>query len=269
MTTKEINKNINHSKESNLLPKHYNVLAHKIVLILWLIIIMTLLIFLFSLCVGGIELLYHTKWNNLWGENSEAGKLNIGVLPDFLGGMAGILVGFFLEWLIFEKIKNLSKFQAILSCLEIEFKKIKKTLKTKRVSICEIVIDDIVLSAENSIILFNLPGYLIVKIKRKGEILSLLQEIHGYIGKRNEALKQQPAAQCELTQLTESEISQLIESSTNHGITEINGVKYKVGEPYIVEEDENGNAEIDTNTTWSGLILQSIDNFMKATMKKY
>lgn len=267
MFRKRINKKTEELNKNYIKPKYYNILAHRIVLILWLLIVAALFIFVFSLCVGGIELLYHDKWGSLWTEDAETGKLNLGVLPDFLGGMAGILVGFFLEWVIFEKIKNLSKYQAILSCLEIEFKKIKKTLKTKRITICEIIIDDIVLSAENSVILYNLPGYLIVKLKGKGEILSLLQEIHWYIGKRNKALEQQHFSQCELIQLTESELKEINETE-NHDTIEKNGKKYRVGEPYIVEEDDNGNVEV-CDKTWAELILQSIENFMAATMKEH
>lgn len=164
--------------------RYYNVTAHKIVLLVWLIIIAGISILIFSMCVAGIEYVFRSC-ADLWSQEPEKGKLNLGVLPDFLGGMTGIIVGFFLEWFVFEKIKTLSKYQTVLSCLKIEFDKIIITINKETREISEIILDDIVLSADNSIILYNLPRYFIFLNKGKGEILSLLQEIHGNVQEYN------------------------------------------------------------------------------------
>ena len=111
---------------------------------------------------------------------------NLGVLPDFLGGMVGILVGFFLEWLIFEKIKNLSKYRTIISCLKLEFDKILGTIKQHPNSeFREVVLDDIVLSAENSSVIFNLSSYYIFRSRTGKTMLDKLQNLHGLIDNRN------------------------------------------------------------------------------------
>lgn len=171
--------------------RYYSITAHQIVLVIWLLIISLFLIFIFSLFIGGIERLYQ-EWDWMWtGEdNRESGTsgvgFNLGVLPDFLGGMVGILVGFFLEWLIFEKIKNLSKYRTIISCLKLEFDKILGTIKQHPNSeFREVVLDDIVLSAENSSVIFNLSSYYIFRSRTGKTMLDKLQNLHGLIDNRN------------------------------------------------------------------------------------
>lgn len=220
--------------------RYYSITAHQIVLVIWLIIISLLLIFIFSLFIGGIERLYQ-EWDWMWtGEdNRESGTsrvgFNLGVLPDFLGGMVGILVGFFLEWLIFEKIKNLSKYRTIITCLKIEFDKIEMLLKLNRKKIREVIIDDIVLSAENSVIIENLPHFFVFRRSRRGEeLLSLLQEIHGEITQRNKAIDDKKAEECD----------------------------DKAKEPFKFNE----NGEL-TKETMRDSILDKIETFKRATMK--
>lgn len=177
----------------------YNIGRHRVALIFWMIGLFLLSVIVGAIISGGIYELLHMRCDMgdkafLFAdrENHESGCLDIKVLPDLLGGMIGILMGFILEWLVFEKIKHISKYQAILSCLKIEFKKILVTLRSTGIwTVNEIVLDDIVLSAENSIILNNLPGCaLFKKFRGSEEIFSLLQEIHGNIERRNRALEE-------------------------------------------------------------------------------
>lgn len=227
--------------KSNL--NYYNVLKHKVMLWICAVIITIGCIFGFSYAVGGIECLLR-----LWGfgniEKNPNQILNSGVLPDFLGGMLGIIIGFFLDWGIFEKIRNLTKYQQILSCLEVEFTTILKSLNLNtEVPLCisELILDEVVLSCENNIILFNLPGYFIFKFKRKGEILKLLQEIHGDIKHRNSAIEQLKAGKdvkCDSKK-----------------------------EPYVCKVD-NGEIKYGPET-WRDEIIKNIEKFRKNTMRKY
>lgn len=266
--------------------RYYSITAHQIVLVIWMLIISLFLIFIFSLFIGGIERLYQ-EWDWMWtGEdNRESGTsgvgFNLGVLPDFLGGMVGILVGFFLEWLIFEKIKNLSKYRTIISCLKIEFDKIEMLLTHQRKKINEVITDDIVLSAENSVIIENLPHFFVFRRSRQGErLLSLLQEIHGEIMFRNDALSHQDKMLCKNevnTDAVKSDYVTKIEELLAEGYTQkeaedtvykkfflvkLKNEVYKIGEPYIL--DENGRA---TDKTMKDSILDKIKTFKRATMK--
>lgn len=247
--------------------RYYSITAHQLVLVSWLIIISLLLIFIFSLFIGGIERLYQ-EWDGMWaaevnGESSTSGLgFNLGVLPDFLGGMIGILVGFFLEWLIFEKIKNLSKYRTIISCLNLEFEKIKEVLDLHTYMIREIIIDDIVLSAESSVIIYNLPHFCVFIRSIQGEkILSLLQEIHGAIENRNYAIEYQSIAECDKLFINKNEV----EDYKNKGWEvkeDEQGNSYIKGEPFVL--NERGGI---TNTTWDKKILDDIDIFMCAIKK--
>ena len=303
---KESAKNTNQSQEGieenskNLEYKirSYNIWAHRIVLLLWLLVIAAILIFCFSLVVGWIEYAYR-GWTDVWTSEEQAGHaqsgwgFNLGVLPDFLGGMVGILVGFFLEWLIFEKIKNLSKYQTIISCLKIEFDKIEILLTHQRRKINEVITDDIVLSAENSVIIENLPHFFVFRRSRQGErLLSLLQEIHGEIMFRNDALIRQDPVLCQRETSDDiiSDYDKKIDELLKGGYTieqaentmrdkfflvKLNDKVYKIGEPYILDEngkpyilDENGCAT-DANKTMRDSILNKIKDFKRATISNH
>ena len=216
---------------------YYNVKAHRAVLVIEMLLIAAIMIFCFSILVGAIEMSY-AEWESLWSRAGDDGKLNLGVLPDFLGGMSGILAGFLLEWGIFEKIKNLSKYETIISCLELEFKKIEDTLKGVRRTICEITLDDIVLHAENSNAIYNLPSYIIIRSKLGENILDSLQEIHGKIEKRNFALKDK-SAECEPIRI-EDEIKEYFKRKNPEAKVqkEKKALYYIAGEPYIEEDFE-------------------------------
>lgn len=220
-------------------PSHYySIRMHKAVLWASLILIALGLTVIFSLVIGLMEHAY-SGWFGTVEEQTESGQSGLGfnleVLPDFFGSMAGILVGFILEWLIFEKIKNLSKYRTIITCLKIEFDKIEMLLKLNRKKIREVIIDDIVLSAENSVIIENLPHFFVFRRSRRGEeLLSLLQEIHGEITQRNKAIDDKKAEECD----------------------------DKAKEPFKFNE----NGEL-TKETMRDSILDKIETFKRATMK--
>lgn len=219
---------------------YYDIGKHKAALWAWLILIALGLTVIFSLGIGWIEHAY-SGWFGTVEEQTESGQsglgFNLGVLPDFFGSMAGILVGFILEWLIFEKIKNLSKYQTMISCLYIEFDKIRQTLRdSKRVPLREIILKDIVSSAENSVIIYKLPHYCFLMRSKQGKyLLDLLQEIYGYIVKRNKDLKKAGE-----------------------------GERERGGEPYSIKAD----GERDTTRTWAKLITDNIKKFNKAAIKE-
>ena len=253
---------LTNKKNENKKYQYYSIGWHQFALVIWMVFIALLLIFGLSLFVGGLECVYREEWPR-WGyiqtEESEGGSessggdaqteesegesessvwlFNLDVLPDFLGGMAGILAGFILEWLVFEKIKNLSKYKTIISCLKIEFEKDLETLRDMEGNkINEIVIDDIVFSAENSVIIYNLPSYFLFRrSKLGGKFLDLLQEIHGNIVRRNK-------------KITAGEKGTAKEDEFDKG-----------GEPYM-------NGSKGNNKTWAEVIIQDIKTFMNGTM---
>lgn len=219
---------------------YYSIRMHKAVLWASLILIALGLTVIFSLVIGLMEHAY-SGWFGTVEEQTESGQSGLGfnleVLPDFFGSMAGILVGFILEWLIFEKIKNLSKYQTTISCLNIEFKKILQTLDTsKGIPLRDIILKDIVSSTENSLIIYKLPHYFFLMRSKQGKyLLDLLQETHGYIVKRNKDLKKAEASDCD-------------------------GSK----EPYFI----NANGERDKTKTWAELIIDNVEKFNKTTIKE-
>lgn len=244
---------LTNKKNENKKYQYYSIGWHQFALVIWMVFIALLLIFGLSLFVGFVEHIYH-GWTDVWAsegnpESKQGCGFNLGVLPDFLGGMVGILAGFILEWLVFEKIKNLSKYKTIISCLKIEFEKDLVVLGAKEVcKINEIVIDDIVLSAENSVIIYNLPSYFLFKRSNKGEeFLNLLQEIHGYITKRNKTIKEvvekgRPEKDGELIKVQYGEFSKR--------------------EPAAIRKD----GAYFKDKTWAEYIEQKIKHFMNETM---
>ena len=169
---------------------YYNVKAHRAVLVIEMLLIAAIMIFCFSILVGAIEMSY-AEWESLWSRAGDDGKLNLGVLPDFLGGMSGILAGFLLEWSIFEKIKNLSKYETIIVCLDIELTNVRESIKNSAYAKCRrILFDDIISSMENNSIIYNLPGWIKSRDRKGKLILEELQVIYGNIINRNIAIEE-------------------------------------------------------------------------------
>lgn len=136
-------------------------------------------------------------WSD-WFTIPVAGEPAISLLPDFLGGMAGILVGFALDFLILDKIKTIRQYVSMLKPLDAEFDGIlgnyyndteasgKKFLViSQEKAFSEIdkkpikhqIIDDILTDYENSRVLAQLPD---------SEVEKILREINGAILAFNE-----------------------------------------------------------------------------------
>ncbi len=236
----------------------YNICRHMWVLIGYLLLCAVISIIIGAIFVVSIYALLKQVINvDNWGAIAVPSSENL--LPDFLGGMAGILIGFFLEWLVFEKIKHMSKYKAILASLKIEFDKILTQLKHHNCrKIREIVLDDIVLSAENSMILNNLPGYwLFRRFKGSETIFSLLQEIHGHIQIRNKAIKRaEVPIRHEMDELDQKYSIQEISKDCYN--TELKKLEDILKEPY----DIYGNDRI----TIKEEIIREIEKFRYLTM---
>lgn len=203
-------------KNKDTKEKYYNIKAHVVVLVIWLLIFAVISIVIGSFVAWGVKWAYNNL--GLWHANLSE------VLPDFLGGMLGLVCGFFLEWIVVDKIKLLCKYSAILTILETELSDIKKIVhKADCTQIMPLILDDVVLSCESSVVLYNLPGYLILKYKGKGDILRLLQQIYANIANRNVLLEKydsheeptNPEARLAYSLLIEQEIDKFTQITLN------------------------------------------------------
>lgn len=125
---------------------YYNVKKHQI--IIWILIGVTFLVAVFGIpwVIGFVKWVF--SWIPLWQKDTTVEGFDLGVLPDFLGGMVGILVGFLMEWLLFSQLKTLSKYKAFLLSLDLELNSIYDLLTSENEYnpvIKIIVLDDIIL----------------------------------------------------------------------------------------------------------------------------
>ena len=165
--------------------KYYNITGHKWALFGWIVGIGILCIFIFAFFSGGIEWIFRIM--GIWKTTGcDESYLNLSILPDFLGGMIGILVGFFLDWFIFDKFRCLVKYEAILSVLNVELNDIIDSLM-QRDQLDLIVMRDILESEENSVVLYNLPHYCLFNKKNSRHIFSELRSIYNSLRQYTDA----------------------------------------------------------------------------------
>ena len=179
------NKTLNNSPSlKNCELKKYNILTHRLAVIICMLLVFMLVIIGLPFLIKEI---YIRIFSKIWSENE------LDLLPDFLGGIVGILTGFFLEMWFFERLTTLSKYKVLKNCLKDELIGIKKGLNNvwegnldKR-NIYTLIFDDIIESAENSTIIFNLPRFNL--FKKKGKLFNCLVDIYGNIKKYNRLIE--------------------------------------------------------------------------------
>lgn len=168
---------------------HYSVFWHTFWIWVYMIVFVCLLVFAMSWVIGGVEKAFRSC--NIWkdpstqcettqnsdctqDENDESKKddekyLNIGVLPDFLGGLVGVVAGFLIEIIFIQRLRHLKKYQALCHSFYHIFKDLeeninynlgelnKPELKLKELK-AEIFTESIN-SVENDYIFYGLPRY--------------------------------------------------------------------------------------------------------------
>ena len=180
--------------------RYYNIKKHERAIIILMIVVFICIILATPWIIATIELLFRQIPG--WGDfnNNTNIVFNIGVLPDFLGGAVGILAGFVMEWKFFNQLKLLEKYKTLTILLQQELGGIywafEEQLKDKVFwLIREYVLDDIILNAENNVVIHDIHKF---PFSKKGEIYKLLLNIYGHIEKFNMTVK-------ELAELTEED----------------------------------------------------------------
>ncbi len=126
--------------------------------LLWLIVlfIMTIACFVFPFILKWVYGIFRNHWN----------EADINILPDFLGGLFGILVGVVIDWLIIDKIKRITDYKNLIKVLLREINAIlgdmpglKNALRSGRVpdNVLRWAIDDICSSIANESVILNIP----------------------------------------------------------------------------------------------------------------
>lgn len=167
--------------------RYYNVKKHERVIIILMILVFVCIILVTPWIIATIDLLFRQipVWGNF--EEDTNTVFNIGVLPDFLGGAVGILAGFVMEWKFFNQLKLLEKYKTLIVLLQQElggiYRAFEEQLKDKAFSLIrEYVSDDIILNAENNVVIYDMHRF---PFSKKGEIYKLLLNIYGHIEKFN------------------------------------------------------------------------------------
>lgn len=169
--------------------RFYNVKKHERAIIISMVAMFLAIVFVTPWIIAAIELLF--RLIPFWDENATQNQLNVGVLPDFLGGTVGILAGFVMEWKFFNQLKLLEKYKTLIVLLQQELGGIycafEEQLEDKVFWLVrEYVSDDIILSAENNVIIHDIHKF---PFSKKGEIYKLLLNIYGHIEKFNIIIK--------------------------------------------------------------------------------
>ncbi len=132
-------------------------------------------------------------------ENESANEIPVlDMLANFLGGFAGLLIGFFFEFTYIEQWKHLNKYSALCATLARELLTIKEALEKNPEDLGKINlwgIDDVTSSVENDSIIINLPLLFTVPFLKKNRIKSgkdfgyklsqYIHELHGHIRQYN------------------------------------------------------------------------------------
>lgn len=162
--------------------RYYNVRKHEIVIIVLMVVVFVGIILVMPWLIVAIDLLFRQipGWGDLGADTTAT--LNIGVLPDFLGGAIGIIAGFIMEWCFFDQLKLLGKYKTLIVLLGEEFQGILIDLYRQEEEKLEyyqemkdIISGNIILSTENGSVIYNLHRFLKSK---KGEIYRLILNIY-------------------------------------------------------------------------------------------
>lgn len=160
----------------------YDINKHQIIIVLLTIFVFVLMIFGIPwIVIGPVDWVFENIMP-LWVDSA---VFNTEALPDFLGGMIGILAGFIMERSLFSRLVALSKYKTYLKILNNELKGIYEALEGEGKP-CYIelgVLDDLILIADNNAVFYSLPR--INLNNHKGEIFNLLLDIYGGIRRYN------------------------------------------------------------------------------------
>lgn len=166
----------------------------KCAIIIWVLIVVVFMVAVFGIpwLIGFVKWVFSKIPTWVDGPEGDALQFDLGVLPDFLGGMVGILVGFLMEWLLFSQLKTLSKYKALKRSLGVKLNDIYKScqqIKNDSISyyfIEMIALDDIVLIADNNAVFYSLPFNF---GKNKDKLFHCLLDIYANIKQYNLAQK--------------------------------------------------------------------------------
>ncbi len=145
--------------------KHYSILGHKIVLIAYLIIFFCIFAIGFPWVLKLIYLLF-SSWDSFAG-NTDSGSDYLSLLPDFLGGLCGILIAALLDSMIISRLSHIKKFEALISILWDELSDVREQVENTGSAdgimpgdkLATPILDGIISSHESMSIIHNLPRY--------------------------------------------------------------------------------------------------------------
>ena len=164
----------------------YRIGLHKLMLILCMVVIVVLCIFTFSFFITFISKKFE--------ESSRLEYVDTTILPDFLGGLCGILIASLLEFSIISKLNNLKYYEAMVPCLKEEFDKIlnqlfiEKNCRKFGGKFSSTMITQISTSIEAYTKFYNLPRYL--PFMKKGLMAREIDRLRIYVDNANESLSQ-------------------------------------------------------------------------------
>ena len=145
--------------------KHYSILGHKIVLLAYLIIFFFISAFVFPWVLKHIYILF-SSWESFAG-GAESGGDYLSLLPDFLGGLCGILIAALLDSMIISRLSHIKKFEALMSILWDELSDVREQVENTGSAdgimpggkLATPILDGIISSHESMSIIHNLPRY--------------------------------------------------------------------------------------------------------------
>lgn len=133
---------------------YYNIFHHKIWIVFCIIIVSLICFIVFPFF---IKFLYDLFEKCIW----EAEGYALDSLPDFFGGMCGIVIGFFIDGWLIDKIRHLTELEKILLGLNSELINIKNMEIQKPIEHICIVTDKIYYSPKEKPLLYNLPIHIV------------------------------------------------------------------------------------------------------------
>ena len=163
--------------------RYYNILFHKAVLIFYLVLFFCV----FALTFPWILKSIYSFFSSLESFTGEAGSSEsisyLSLLPDFLGGLCGILIAALLDSVIISRINHLKKYQALTSILWDELSDIKNQIQNigtdKGILPGDIlptpILSGIADSYESMSIIYNIPRYFFWE--KKGDIAKEICEL--------------------------------------------------------------------------------------------
>ena len=175
---------MNSKDVENKLLRKYKLRAHRAYIIVWIIIIGLLAAFGIPWLIGPIGFIFSKIPG--WGDPNAASNiiLDLDMLPSFLGGLVGILIGFVLEGVFFEQLRHLKKYEAYCVSLRGTFTSMLETChrvkeENKLWEINKLLLEDVMTSVEKDALFYNLPRYLFFEVKfgkRKYNVKGVIHE---------------------------------------------------------------------------------------------